>query len=29
MGYAVDYQKDFNPCGKLAEETVKAWFSAK
>ncbi len=29
MGYAGDYQKDFNPCGKLAEETVKAWFSAK
>lgn len=29
MGYAEEYEKDFNPCGKLAEETVKEWFSTK
>jgi len=27
MGYAEDYKKDFNPCGKQAEQVVKAWFS--
>lgn len=29
MGYAEDYTKDFNPCGKEAEQVVKEWFSKK
>lgn len=29
MDFSNDYKKDFTPCGKAAESTVKEWFSGK
>ncbi len=29
MDFSKEYEKDFNPCGKLAEETIAEWFAKR